>query len=117
VGLAGVVSRSWISWEGIEVAGISWKQSIQWTLGLALQDILKVWWQDATLFVYFSYFITYSTYIHSITFIQYIYLSPFAEVSLHLFIACMLSGKILPVVPSRELNYRDCPSANRRATN
>ena len=52
-------------------------------------------------FVYFSYFITY---IHSITFIQYIYPSPFAEASLHFFIACMLSGKDLPVVPSRDLN-------------
>ncbi len=60
----------------------------------------KVWWQDATLFVYFSYFITY---LHSITFIQYIYPSPFAEASLHFFIACML-GKHLPVVPSRESN-------------
>ncbi len=38
----------------------------------------------------FSYFITY---IHSTTFIQYIYPSPFAEVSLHLLIACKLSGK------------------------
>jgi hypothetical protein len=42
------------------------------------------------------------TYIH--TFIQYIYPSPFAEASLHFFIASMLSGKHLPVVPSRESN-------------
>jgi hypothetical protein len=62
---------------------------------------IKVWWQDATLFVYFSYFITY---IHSITFIHYIYPSPFAEASLHFLIACKLSGKNLPVVPSRESN-------------
>ncbi len=62
---------------------------------------LKVWWHDVTLFVYFSYFITY---IHSITFIQYIYPSPFAEASLHFFIACLLSGEYLPVVPSRESN-------------
>ncbi len=52
-------------------------------------------------FVYFSYFITY---IHSITFIQYIYLSPFAEVSLHLLMACKLSGKNLPLVMSWESN-------------
>jgi hypothetical protein len=64
-------------------------------------QVLKVWWQDATLFVYFSYFITY---IHSITFIQYIYPTSFAEASLHLFIACKLSGKNLPVVSSRESN-------------
>jgi hypothetical protein len=41
---------------------------------LAGTKILKVLWQDATLFVYFSYFnIFYSihTFIHSITFIQY----------------------------------------------
>jgi len=44
---------------------------------------------DATLYVYFSYFITY---IYSITLIQYIYLSPFAEASLRFLIACMLSG-------------------------
>jgi hypothetical protein len=40
----------------------------------------------------FSYFL-YVTYIHSITFKQYIYSSPFAEVSLHLLIACKLGGK------------------------
>ncbi len=39
--------------------------------------------------------IFYSTYIHSITFIQDIYTSPFAEVSLHLLIAGQLSGKTL----------------------
>ncbi len=44
------------------------------------------------------------TYIHSITFIQYIYPSPFAGASLHLLIAWKLSGKTLPVVPSRESN-------------
>jgi hypothetical protein len=43
-------------------------------------------------------------YIHSITFIQYIYPSPFAEASLHLLITCKLSGKNLPVVPSQESN-------------
>jgi hypothetical protein len=30
--------------------------------------------------------------------------SPFAEASLHFFIACLLSGDDLPVVPSRESN-------------
>ncbi len=45
---------------------------------------LKVWWRDATLLVYFIFS---STYTHSITFIQYINLSPFAEVPLHLLIA------------------------------
>ncbi len=44
------------------------------------------------------------TYIHTITFIHYIYPSPFAEASLHFFIASMLSGRHLPVVPSRESN-------------
>ncbi len=39
--------------------------------------------------------IFYSTYIHSITFIQYIYPLPFAEVSLHLLIAGQLSGNNL----------------------
>jgi hypothetical protein len=61
-------------------------------------------------FVYFSYFITY---IHSITFIQYIYASPFAEASLHFLIAGMLSGKDLPVVPSRESNS-NLPYTSRR---
>ncbi len=54
---------------------------------------LKVWWQDATLFVYFSYFITF---IQSITFIQYIYPSPVAEASLHFLIACLLSRETPP---------------------
>ncbi len=35
-------------------------------------------------------------YIHSITFIQYIYPSPFAEASLHFLIACLLSGETPP---------------------
>ncbi len=42
--------------------------------------------------------------MHSITFILYIYPSPFAEAFLRFLIAGMLSGKHLPVVPSRELN-------------
>jgi hypothetical protein len=65
---------------------------------------LKGWWHDATLFVYFDIYI--SQYIHSITFIQYIHPSPFAEVPLHLLIAGLLSGKNLPWVPSPELNSR-----------
>ncbi len=43
------------------------------------------------------------TYIYWITFTQYIYPSPFAEVSLHIFMADQLSGKTEPV-PSRESN-------------
>jgi hypothetical protein len=60
---------------------------------------LKVWWQYATLFVYFLYFITYIQHNYSITFIQSIRrgLSP----SPH---RLWLSGKDLPVVPSRESN-------------
>jgi hypothetical protein len=60
---------------------------------------LKVWWQYATLFVLFLYFITFIQYNHPITFIQYIRrgLSP----SPH---RLWLSGKDLPVVPSRESN-------------
>ncbi len=48
--------------------------------------------------------IFYGTHIHSITFIQYIHPSPFAEVPLHLLIAGHLSGKNLLGVPSRESN-------------
>ncbi len=61
---------------------------------------IKVWWQDATLFCLFSYFFNIHTFIQS----QYIHPLPFAEASLHFFIACMLSGDNLPVVPSRESN-------------
>ncbi len=54
-------------------------------------------------FFYFSYFITY---IHSFNHIHIIiYSSSFAEASVDFLIACMLSGKHLPVVPSRESNY------------
>jgi hypothetical protein len=44
--------------------------------------------------------------LYILTFIQsqFIHPSPFAEASLHFFIACMLSGEDLPVVPSRESN-------------
>jgi hypothetical protein len=52
----------------------------------------------------FIFHILLHTYIHLITFFQYIYPSPFAEASLHIVIACKLSGKNLPVVPSRESN-------------
>ncbi len=48
--------------------------------------------------------ILYSTYIHSITFIQYIRPSSFAVVPLHLLIAGQLGWKNLPGVPSRETN-------------
>jgi hypothetical protein len=41
-------------------------------------------------------------YIYSITFIQYIHPSPFAEVPVHFLIAGQLIGKNLPRVPSRE---------------
>ncbi len=50
------------------------------------------------LFIFFIFFITY---IHSY---NHIYPSPFAGASLHLPIACQLSGRNLPVVPSRESN-------------
>jgi len=53
----------------------------------------KVWWQDATLFVYFSYFITY---IYSFNHMHTIHLSV-AGASHHFLIACKLSGKNLPV--------------------
>ncbi len=43
-------------------------------------------------------------YIHTFIQSQFIHPSPFAEASLHFFIACMLSGEDLPVVPSRESN-------------
>jgi hypothetical protein len=44
----------------------------------------------------FDIFYTIHTFIHSITFIQYIYPSPFAEASLHFLIACLLSGETPP---------------------
>ncbi len=55
-------------------------------------------------FCLFFIFYNIHTYIHPITFIQYIYPSPFAEASLHLLIAFKLSGEDIPVVPSRESN-------------
>ncbi len=55
-------------------------------------------------FCLFFIFYNIHTYIHTITFIQYISPSPFAEAFLHFFIASMLSGKHLPVVPSQESN-------------
>ncbi len=60
---------------------------------------LKVWWQDATLFVYFWFYN-----IHAFIQSQYIHPSPFAEASLHILIAGVLSGENFPVVPSRQSN-------------
>jgi hypothetical protein len=45
------------------------------------------------LFLFIFFCILRYTYIHLITFIQFNYPSPFAEVSLHIFIAGQLSGK------------------------
>ncbi len=42
--------------------------------------------------------------IHTFIPSQYIHPSPFAEASLHILIACVLSGEDFPVVPSRESN-------------
>ncbi len=94
------VSETYEKLEGV-YKNLMWNW--RWELIVVLRSYicLKVWWQDATLLVYFSYF---TTYIHSITIIQYIYPSPFTEVSLHLLIAWKLSRKNLPVVPSRESN-------------
>ncbi len=75
----------------------------------------KVWWQDATLFVYFSYFMTY---IHSFNHIHtiHIYPSPVAKVFLHLFIAGKLSGKT-SLWCRAENRTQACLTASRRATN
>ncbi len=56
------------------------------------------------------------TYIHLITFIQYIYPSPFAEVYLHIFIAGQLSGKT-SLWCRAENRTRACLTARRRSTN
>ena len=42
--------------------------------------------------------------IHTFIQSQYIHPSPFAEASLHILIACVLSGENFPVGPSRESN-------------
>ncbi len=47
-------------------------------------------------FCLFFIFYNIHTFIHSITFIQYIYPSPFVEASLHFLIACLLSGEKPP---------------------
>ncbi len=53
----------------------------------------------------FHIFISYiHSFIQSHSYITFIRASPFAEVSLHFLIACLLSGEHLPVVPSRESN-------------
>ncbi len=52
----------------------------------------------------FCLFWLFITYIHSFIQSQYIHPSPFAEASLHIFIACVLSGENFPVGPSRESN-------------
>jgi hypothetical protein len=49
-------------------------------------------------------FIFHILYMHTFIQLQFIHPSPVAEASLHFFIACMLSGEDLPVVPSQESN-------------
>ncbi len=65
------------------------------TLSVLIFFFLKVWWQDATLFVLFFKFYNIHTFIQSHSF-NTIYPSPFAEASLHFLIACMLSGETPP---------------------
>ncbi len=67
-------------------------------------------------FCLFFIFYNIHTYIHTITFIQYIYPSPFAEASLHFFIACLLSGGT-SLWCRAENRTRACLTASRRATN
>jgi hypothetical protein len=52
------------------------------TISLTDGNFLKVWWHDATLFLFIFHILYTVTYIHSLTFIQYIYPSSFAEASL-----------------------------------
>ncbi len=56
------------------------------------------------------------SYIHLITFIRYIYPSPFAEVYLHIFIAGQLSGKT-SLWCRAENQTRACLTASRRSSN
>ncbi len=67
-----------------------WEQPWVWSL-----YIKKMFGGMMPLFL-FIFLIFYNThtyrYNHTITFIHYIYPSPFAEASLHFFIACLLSG-------------------------
>jgi hypothetical protein len=55
-----------------------------------------LWWQDATLFVYFSYFIRMHRFTRS-QFIQYIYPSPFAEASYR---SCLFNSSTIPLPAS-----------------
>jgi hypothetical protein len=66
--------------------------------------------------LFFIFFYNIHTFIHSITFIQNIYPSPFAGASLHLLIAWKLSGKTCPVTifASKQAGF---PSTNRVSSN
>jgi hypothetical protein len=64
----------------------------------------KVWWQDATLFVYFSYFITYiHSFIQSHSYNKFIHRHSLRPLSISSSLVCSV-GKHLPVVPGRESN-------------
>ncbi len=77
-------------------------------------------WKKLQFFILFYFFIIFHilryTYIHLMTFIQHICPSPFAEVSLHLFIALKLSGKT-SLWCRVENRTRACLTASRRSTN
>ncbi len=69
----------------------------------SINFFLKVWWHDATLFVYFSYF--FITYIHSFSqshsFNTFIHRHSLRPLSISSSLVCSV-GKHLPVVPRRE---------------
>ncbi len=79
-----------------------WIKGLEWNLSLHCLEFQKVWGMMSHFF-WFSLIFS-STYIHSITFIQYIHPSPLAKVPLHLLNAGQLSVKNLPIEPSRESN-------------
>jgi hypothetical protein len=76
---------------------------------------VKVWWQDATLFVYFSYFITY---IHLFNHIHSIHLSFAIRWGLSPFPHCLYAQWGNTSLWCRAENRtRACLTASRRATN
>jgi hypothetical protein len=73
-----------------------------WTLSGCSLLIIKVWWHEATLFVYFLYF---TIYIHSFNLIHTIHLSVAIRQGLSPYLhRWSAQWENLPVVPSRESN-------------
>ncbi len=96
-----IILLSWmiIMWSGMNIMLRS--MIILWR-GIIIKGLVAGCHSFCLFFIFYNI----HSFIHSITFIQYSYLSPFAEASLHFLIACLLSGETPPCGAEARIELR-----------